>query len=300
MKILVTRSSVEGQDYQTDCLIHGLRSIYGSSVVDSPKLWYMYKNSFGPGKTEKTSLYGRGFTIFGTLDDIDVDRENIEDKIKNQYYDFIIMNPYALSPYINIINEFTDPGKIIWIDGHDYGGEPWIKKELSGHYFKREKITDYGHELSFAFPKEKIIQYQLPKTKPIADLLPGKQWTYIYTEEEEYYRAYNQSLFAITHKKNGWDCMRHYEIIASRCIPWFKDIQSCPGTICTTLPKDLLIKAIVLINQYGADNLLIGQLRQEYDQLNDSIFKHFLDNCLTEHLAKYVIDVAMSNQPIIN
>lgn len=41
--------------------------------------------------------------------------------------------------------------------------------------------------------------------------------TYIFENEEEYYNDYKKSLFAITRKKGGWDCMRHYEILACGC-----------------------------------------------------------------------------------
>jgi hypothetical protein len=34
------------------------------------------------------------------------------------------------------------------------------------------------------------------------------------------------SYFAFTHKRGGWDCMRHYEILASGCVPYMADIQT--------------------------------------------------------------------------
>jgi hypothetical protein len=47
-----------------------------------------------------------------------------------------------------------------------------------------------------------------------------------YNTEEEYYNEYKKSYFAITTKKCGWDCMRHYEILANGCIPYFLNIEN--------------------------------------------------------------------------
>ena len=51
---------------------------------------------------------------------------------------------------------------------------------------------------------------------------------------------YSNSIFAITNKKLGWDCLRHYEILMNGCIPLFFNIQDCPKSILKTLPKQRL------------------------------------------------------------
>ena len=55
----------------------------------------------------------------------------------------------------------------------------------------------------------------------ISPLIPGKLDTYIYEKERDYYDMYFNSLFALTYKKAGWDCLRHYEILANGCILYF-------------------------------------------------------------------------------
>ena len=47
---------------------------------------------------------------------------------------------------------------------------------------------------------------------------------------------YQNSLFSLTYRKTGWDCLRHYEILASGSIPLFLDLEKCPEDT-TTLPK---------------------------------------------------------------
>ena len=39
--------------------------------------------------------------------------------------------------------------------------------------------------------------------------------------ESDYYKDYQRSYFAITCKKGGWDCLRHYEILANAVSPTF-------------------------------------------------------------------------------
>jgi hypothetical protein len=35
--------------------------------------------------------------------------------------------------------------------------------------------------------------------------------------------------------------MRHYEIMASGTLPWFRDIESSPRTMMSILPKNLIV-----------------------------------------------------------
>ena len=93
------------------------------------------------------------------------------------------------------------------------------------------------YPISFSIPEEKIITYIPTKTKILSDLIPGKISTYIYNNEEDYYNEYRKSFFAITIKKAGWDCMRHYEILANGCITVFIDIENCPVYTMVSLPN---------------------------------------------------------------
>ena len=54
---------------------------------------------------------------------------------------------------------------------------------------------------------------------------------------------YRQSMFALTSKKGGWDCLRHYEILAAGCIPIFEDLDSCPPDTLVSFPKKILREA---------------------------------------------------------
>jgi len=79
----------------------------------------------------------------------------------------------------------------------------------------------------------------------ISPLIPGDTSHYLFRagEEANYFEMYRQSMFAHTQKKGGWDCLRHYEILAAGCIPIFEDLEKCPTDTLASFPKDLLREA---------------------------------------------------------
>lgn len=288
MKILMTKSWTD-PEYLDDSVLHGLRLLEGNDVIDSPRSWHMYSDSFGEGKVDLSTICARGFTLFGAMDD-NVDREDIECKIRLGYFDLIVMHSWYLSPYHELIKEYTPKHKIVWLDGRD---ERQILKQFlgTGHYFKRELAQEWPgvKPISFGFPEEKI-QDELEKTKAVADCIAGDISTYIYSTERDYYNQYNKSLFGITKSKGGWDCLRHYEIMGSRSVPWFVDLAYCPITTCTTLPKDEFRVINNMINVNGPYPIQTGPLRDEYEEIRARIHTHFLKKCTTRALAKYLLD----------
>jgi len=65
--------------------------------------------------------------------------------------------------------------------------------------------------IQFAFPTNKVSK-GAKKERRIAHSDPRDKKTYIFNNETDYYMDYQFSKFAITQKKAGWDCLRHYEI----------------------------------------------------------------------------------------
>jgi hypothetical protein len=96
------------------------------------------------------------------------------------------------------------------------------------------------YPISFSMPPEKIVKQIPEKTRAIAHIIPGNLSTYIYDTEESYYQGYKESFFAVTMKKGGWDCMRHYEILANGCIPYFVDLENIPQNTMTHFPKEII------------------------------------------------------------
>lgn len=145
------------------------------------------------------------------------------------------------------------------------------------------------HSLPYSIPDENIIDYNNIKDKKhiiISDIIPGDSLTYRFgaDDEEEYNKHYQESLFAYTSKKAGWDCLRHYEILSNGCLPIFKNINDCPSTCLISLPKDLIKEYTKILLPY----------KKEYKNLYDSymykILEHVRNNCSTSSSTKYFLE----------
>jgi len=291
MRILLTKCW-DQPEYLDDGVLIGMRDLFGTEVVDYPRSNHMYSDTFGIGKRDISTIAARGFTYYGSMDDAGVDRSDIELKIRTGYFDLVIMHSWYPSPLLHLIFQYTPKSKIVWLDGRDET-EIMTWAIQTGVYFKRELVSDRADVLpiSFGFPDRKI-QLPLEKIRDLAPLIPGRLETYVYNEEDEYYRQYNESGFGITFKKNGWDCLRHYEIMGAQCVPVFLDIIDCPPRTCTTLPKSLLLQVNAMIAQHGTDGFL-NKFQNEYNDIANQIQVHFQRYCTTTALAKYIIDSVM-------
>lgn len=119
--------------------------------------------------------------------------------------------------------------------------------------------------ISFSMPPEKIVAAVPPKTRMLAHIIPGDLSTYIYKTEEDYYKGYQESYFGITGKKGGWDCMRHYEILANGCIPLFYNIWGIPKKTMVNFPRELITKTNELYFEM-IDKSLENNLLEEADK----------------------------------
>ena len=254
--------SAQAGDYQADSLFHGLRCLLGEDVVDGYKMWHLYK-SLKDTPEIIPQLWGKGFTVYGLLPDANIDRDDIGRKIINHYYDYLIMPIHhtlngrydRVLELLESIKLYYNKDELIIVDGWDRSD---INKDIANHgiYFKRELFdfySDIALPISFSIPEEKICD-PLEKSFDFAPLVPNcvglHQDSYIYDNEEDYYNAYRTSYFGYTCKKGrdemineGWDCMRHYEILACGCVPFFTDIEKCQTSTLVRFPKALGIEA---------------------------------------------------------
>ena len=236
MKILYLAPAMA--DYQSDALFHGLRCLPEVAVVDVPKQEHMVMGGVVPP-------YGRGFTLFNLLPDIDVDRDGIPERIAAGEFDLVIIagdyvyrdDPY---PFEAVIRRWIPPGHVFIVDGGDSQAVVPAERRAWGTYFKRENAGS-GRPISFAIPEEKLQCGIWPRPRLVAEYEPGMP--YRYDAEQDYYEGYRTASFAKTSKKAGWDCLRHYEIMAAGCIPLFEGIEDLPADSCLTLPKRALERA---------------------------------------------------------
>jgi hypothetical protein len=264
-------------DYLNDLLFYGLTELSGVEVVDSTPIIHLYKEN--QQNIPLQTLWGRGFTSTYLIDKDNIDRSNIEEKIKNKYFDLIIYGAVnRCLDYYDLISKIYPPNKIFLIDGDDSAS---ISPLSSSHpYFKRELTSNKFIPIHFAIPGCKITTGKLDKTQEYGSIIPG-QGGYTFDIEQEYYNDYNKSYFGVTMKKAGWDCMRHYEILANNCIPYFTDLEDCPKQTLTNLPKELLLEAKELANNFE---------EQKYFIILNELFNYTKQHLTTQQLAQYVLN----------
>lgn len=273
-------------DYLSDCILHGLYNLLGADLTHTDDYKAMYKEFTSAEELSEAEYYGRGFTIYSTLSEYFNDNTDIENKIKNHYFDLIIYGNITICNllYRDLVLQNYKSNEIVVLDGSD---SQELFGEFSVPYFKRELIYNKKgvYPISFSIPKEKILPdtSSINKELLIAKYFPLEQgikgWGYIYKTEKEYYEGYQKSYFGFTRKKAGWDCLRHYEIMANYCMPYFTDLEDCPELTMTNFPKKQVLKA-----------KQIHQINDEYwDTLNE-IFNYTKTHLTTECAAKYILD----------
>jgi hypothetical protein len=322
MKILFLTSS--NPDNLEDAILHGLRTIYGADCVDYPKKEVMYRNF---SAVPHTSLYGNLFTLWRTLDDLPVDRTDIERRLQRGYYDLVVFGSiYRTQAFYNHYRRWLDRRKTILLDGEDF-----IRIHLSARnflYFKRElqpKASYYYNyklippaiynrvslhpnllPIAFAIPEEKITRgiTRADKTRMFPShvvdrelaghpALEGERSSqYLFSEEKDYYADLQRARFGITIKRGGWDCLRHYEIAANGGVICFRDLDRKPKE---NAPHGL--DAGNSINYSSADELL-GRLEtlrdDEYDMLLQRGYE-WITQQTTEVRARDMIDRALNH-----
>lgn len=284
MKILYVTHGIwengHGVDMLNDMIFHGLFSLYGDQVIDSNPLKLMYKEFLDTPEKRAAAPY-KGFTVYGNIDfpHDKIDRTDLENKIKNKYFDYIIYGSiWRCDDYLDIVTQKYSRDKIIMLDGEDHFR---IRTNLAQKfkYFKRELTSEIAKPVGFCIPEEKIVSNPPEKTRKHAFIIPGQPNTYIYETEDDYYKGYQESYYGITMKKEGWDCMRHYEILANYCAPMFLGLEKCPPLTMTFWPKAL--------NQQIVS---AGEGSGEYWEMLGKMMQHMRKNLTTTSMAKYILE----------
>lgn len=144
------------------------------------------------------------------------------------------------------------------------------------------------YPVGFSIPESKITNSIPLKTKLLAHIVPGVRSTYIYNKEEDYYNELRSSFFAITKKKAGWDCLRHYEILANGCIPLFKDLELLPQTIMTHFPRILIRESNELYLKMREDGPLSRHTDRCYRYIAE-LLRWTRKNLTNQAMATYIL-----------
>ncbi|NOY84610.1 MAG: glycosyltransferase family 1 protein [Nitrospirae bacterium] len=194
MKILFITTDVE--DYLSDALLHGLRQLFAQDVIDFPKKHCMYKTF-----PSSQQIYGNGFTLYRTLEDIPLDRTQTFEQVKKGIFDLIVFSDiYRQYGYLTQLLPYLKKENTIVCDGEDtsaifpyrssfyknpyyatlpkphkkflYYKREWTQKTIQKRWFNLLPSTPFEkiltpenlRPISFSIPKEKIMSH-LPNKK---------------------------------------------------------------------------------------------------------------------------------------
>ncbi|MBA3602128.1 MAG: hypothetical protein H0W50_00415 [Parachlamydiaceae bacterium] len=153
------------------------------------------------------------------------------------------------------------------------------------------------YPIQFGIPECKVVGHIPSKDKDFATVNPYNRDTYVFTNEVDYYSDYQRSYYAVTCKKAGWDCMRHYEILANGCIPYFNNLHECPDDTMAFLPRKLIteamnLKGVHFQNRKGQQVLYIDHKkfdRIRYFEILKELIEHTKRYLTTKKMAQYVL-----------
>ena len=301
------KGSAQG-DYLEVCTLNGLRKVLGNDCIDFPRKKIMYGEW---SEVKKTDLHGRGFSLYNNpISDISKCDRSL-DGINAILYG---ANHANLKRYPEI-ESLINPGNIFFLDGNDLYGDAPVKINFNGedvignqfsNCFKRELIVE-GEKVwptGFGIPYERIMPISLSnKTQLIQSTAPyhsvfqppsdmwGSSKHYKFFDENDYYDDLRKSWFGLTSIKGGWDCMRHYEILAAGTLLLFRDYHKKPALCspvnlpCLSYRNEPELKSII--------NRLLknGKPTKEYTSLLLKQREWLLTNATTEARALSILRI---------
>jgi hypothetical protein len=196
-----------GEDYLSDGVLHGLKSLLGADVVDVPRRDPLYA---GLDPAYRAQLYGRGFTLSDRLPDLEVDRDRPLLRARDGEFDLVVFGDIwqnwgwwtQFRPHARALR--AGGTKLAALDGGDGPvmypfGPSWFKQmrpwplprahDRIDAYFKRElspltaRVRYYGllpsglatralrrhvRPLAFAIPEDALATGTEPKTQLLA------------------------------------------------------------------------------------------------------------------------------------
>ena len=257
LRILFLTDSRE--DYLADALLHGFISL-GLTVVDFPRKYILYQSSRYSLDSPDIDVRGNGFTLYGLLPDRPVDRTFVIQRLEADWFDLVVVGQIwrqwgQLLDLAHLLQQVP----VVLLDGDDdtrlfhrsgtrvrrYGWQPFPIRSGRCFYFKREWQGEGAQgrhcqvlPASFSIPPLKIRPLALASKQqrlashcvdPEVAQACGLHTSYAFASEQAYYDDLAESRFAVTTKRGGWDCLRHYEIAAAGAVPCVRQLEGKPS-----------------------------------------------------------------------
>jgi len=199
--------------------------------------------------------------------------------------------PEASSPYGGEDSEYIYQ---MYTAGHPLG---FTQDILSRYIQTRSSGIGAPVPFPYSIPDEYVVSAVPEKVRDFSEVVPGTRSNYTYGpgQYDAYLQQYRESRFAHTKKKGGWDCLRHYEILASGCIPVVESLEDIPADTMTTYPKKILSEAYSnLLPWTGSEEQIFL-----YNEYVERLLQHCRENCTTSSSARSLLSMIPSPQPKI-
>ena len=295
---IILLNSHEGEDYLADLFISSILCWRKCRTFVNYIPPYLFDDYPSPN-----SLYGRGFTAFCSVPSIlkscnrieIIDPNLILSLIESQPASEFVIVYTSIWRYCHQVDHYSRNNRagnlksVIVLDGEDHQNLHW-SASCPVTYYKRELLTEDRNRLPISFripattlPFLLLGKNYIPlKTTLLAPCDPRNKNSYIFPIQSQYYRQYAASFFAATTKKGGWDCMRHYEILANHCVPYFPDIHEKPSGTMSGYPIELQLSANNLFELTVRKSHALGpSFWAEYQIILTSFLEYFYDNCIS-------------------
>jgi hypothetical protein len=258
------------EDYLSDGVFHGLRTLLGADAIDYPKAEFLYDNA---SAEVLGRVRGGGFTLYGLLPDLPVARDHVLPRALDGEFDLVIFGDIwrTFGTWTEWAPQLASAGVAMAVlDGSDrvepypYAGQWWRRRcwwflpraHNRAPYFKRE-ITPASRwfasylllpptlgrrlgmrPLAFSIPAEKVLERAPEKDKDFPRHIVdgevaerlGAQTAYAFDSESDYRADLQRSRFGVTTRRAGWDALRHYEIAANAAVPCFRELDRKPSS----------------------------------------------------------------------
>lgn len=134
--------------------------------------------------------------------------------------------------------------------------------------------------ISFSYPRRAWPINPEPDAL-VSPITPGLP--YSFDDEDAYRRTYANAYWGITHRKAGWDCFRHVEIMGAGSTPWMLDAAEIPRYSMVHYPKGALAVAATAMKQ---------ALRRPDPEFRQHIHQHFEQHLTSRAMAQYLLRAA--------
>ena len=136
--------------------------------------------------------------------------------------------------------------------------------------------------ISFSYPEEAMPGHWESQGF-LCPVLPGHK--YSFSDPQAYLEMYQRYSFAMTHKKSGWDCFRHVEVLHAGTVPYLPDAHHIPEFTMVHYPKTFLMEIAHHLNR--SHGYLESTARQQ-------LTNYFNENLTSTAMAKYLLRAAGS------